>query len=94
MLCRADSFILENSVRRVPAGSSRNRQNLSALAVDLQWPADVPPAFRGDPSWVISLRAEVELLRKEVRQLRQEVEFWKAESHKHFCDAQYWRYCQ
>jgi transposase len=33
----------------------------------------------------------VEALRNEVRQLRAEVEFWKAESHKHFCDAQYWR---
>ena len=27
----------------------------------------------------------------EFRQLREEVEIWKAESHKHFCDAQYWR---
>ena len=45
----------------------------------------------GDPSWCFSLRAEVESLRNEVRQLREEVEFWKAESHKHFCDAQYWR---
>jgi len=90
MLCRADSFIRENSVRRVPAESNRNRQNLSALA-DLPWPADVPPVFCGDPSWAISLRAEVESLRNEVRQLRQEVEFWKAESHKHFCDAQYWK---
>ena len=26
-----------------------------------------------------------------MRQLREEVEFWKAESYKHFCDAQYWR---
>ena len=33
----------------------------------------------------------MESLRNEVRQLREEVEFWKAESHKHFCDAQYWR---
>jgi HAMP domain-containing protein len=88
-LCRADSVIREDSVRRAPAGSSRNRQNLSALTVEVQWPADVPPAFCGDPSWAISLRAEVESLRKEVRQLREEVEFWKAESHKHFCDAQY-----
>jgi transposase len=37
------------------------------------------------------LRAEVESLRDEVRQLREEVEFWKAESHKHFCDAKYWK---
>src|SRR5664280_750777 len=91
ILCRADSFIREDSVHRVPAGSSRNQQNLSALAVDLPWPADAPSAFCGDPSWAISLRAEVESLRKEVRQLRQEVEFWKAESHKHFCDARYWK---
>ncbi len=40
---------------------------------------------------VLSLRAEVESLHNEVRQLREEVEFWKAESHKHLCDAQYWK---
>lgn len=91
MLCRTDSFIREDSVRRVSAQSNRNRQNLSTLVAGLSWPADVPPAFWGDPSWVLSLRAEVESLRNEVRQLRQEVEFWKAESHKHFCDAQYWK---
>ena len=91
MLCGTDSFLRENSARRVPAGSSRNRQDLSSRGVDLRWLADVPPAFDGDPSWVISLRAEVESLRKEVRQLREEVEFWKAESHKHFCEAQYWK---
>src|SRR5271165_7678174 len=54
-------------------------------------PINVSPALCDDPSWVFSLRAEVEALRDEVRQVREEVEYWKAESHKHFCDAQYWR---
>ena len=75
----------------------------SSVDQDAVWPAPflagttLPPrtgvseAFCGDAPWVLSLRAEVESLRDEVRQLREEVAFWKAESHKHFCDAQYWR---
>jgi transposase len=90
-LCNADSLIRENSVRRVSARSGENRRNLSDPTAGLAWPTDVPPAFWGDPSLVLSLRADVESLRNEVRQLRDEVEFWKAESHKHFCDAQYWK---
>jgi transposase len=88
MLSSADSFIREYAVRQAPARSSGNG---SVLAVGLPQPADVPPAFWGDPSLVLSLRAEVESLRNEVRQLREEVAFWKAESNKHFCDAQYWK---
>ena len=91
MLCGADSFFREDSVRREPAPSHKNQQDLSTLAIRHSWPPEVPPALWGDPSWAISLRAEVESLRNEVRQLREEVEFWKAESHKHFCDAQYWK---
>jgi transposase len=91
MLCRTDSFIREDSIRRAPARSNGNRRNLSTLVAGPSSPADVPPAFWGDHSLVLSLRAEVESLRNEVRQLRKEVEFWKAESHKHFCDAQYWK---
>jgi len=91
MRCGADSSIREDSVRRLPARSYKQQQNLSTLANGLSWPADAPPTFWGDPSWATSLRAEVESLRDEVRQLREEVEFWKAESHKHFCDAQYWK---
>ena len=91
VLCGADSSIREDSVRRLPARSYKHQQNLSTLADGLSWPADAPPTFWGDPSWAISLRSEVESLRDEVRQLREEVEFWKAESHKHFCDAQYWK---
>ena len=56
-----------------------------------EWFGQVSSGLCGEISWVLSLRAEVETLRSEVRQLREEVEFWKAESHKHFCDAQYWR---
>lgn len=44
-----------------------------------------------EPSPLPSLRAEVEALRSEVQQLREEVAHWKAESHRQYCDAQYWR---
>jgi len=89
-LCGTDLLVHEDSVRQ-SAPSSRRGLNLSAQAASFVRAADVPPAFWGDPSLVLSLRAEVESLRKEVQQLREEVEFWKAESHKHFCDAQYWK---
>jgi transposase len=87
-LCGTDSFIRKGLVRRAPA---RSNQNGAAPTAGCSWPADVLPAFWGDSSSVVFLRAEVESLREEVRQLRKEVEFWKAESHKHFCDAQYWK---
>ena len=90
-LCRTDLLVHEDSVRQVSARSSRKGQNLSAQAASFMGAADVPPAFWGDLSLVLSLRAEVESLRKEVRQLREEVEFWKAESHKQLCDARYWK---
>ena len=44
-----------------------------------------------ESSVVLSLRVEVEALRSEVQQLREEVAHEKAESHRHYCDAQYWR---
>jgi transposase len=91
VLWKGDSFIREGAVRQVPPQSNTDRRNLSTLVAGLPSLADGPTAFGGDPSWVSSLQAEVESLRNEVRRLREEVEFWKAESHKHFCDAQYWR---
>jgi len=68
-------------------------------------PQDRSPGSCGESSWIFSprtegesprnkgesLQAEVESLRNEVRRLREEVEFWKAQSHQHYCDAQYWR---
>jgi transposase len=88
MLSNAVSFLREYSVRQSPAPSSGSG---SVLAVDLLRAADVPPAPWGDPCLLLSLRAEVESLHNEVRQLREEVELGKAESYKHFCDAQYWK---
>ncbi len=60
-------------------------------AADISDPVSAPPPFGSESRSVLSLPAEVALLRNELRQLREEVEIWKAESHKHFCDAQYWR---
>jgi transposase len=91
MLCRTGSLVDKESVRQVPTWSEGNERGLSTGAGGPTQLADVPPSLVGEPSLVLSLRAEVEALRNEVRQLREEVEFWKAESHKHFCDAQYWR---
>ena len=90
LLCRAECLVYKDSVRRgLPLDG--NGQEPSVSTASLSWPADAAPALWGDTSFVLSLRAEVEALRNDVRQLREEVDFWKAESHKHFCDAQYWR---
>ena len=89
--CRAGSFVRVDSVRRVSTRLNGNGRKLSAPAVGLSCPADGPPTFWGDPSLVLSLRAEVESLRQEVRQLREEVDSRKAEAHKQYCEAQYWR---
>jgi len=91
MLFRAGSFLPEDVVRRGPARSDGDGVEPLTLVADSALPTEVPPPRCGDFSLVLSLRAEVEALRNEVRRLREEVEFWKAESHKHFCDAQYWR---
>jgi transposase len=91
MLLWTGSFVRKDSLRRVPVPSDGGWPGPFISSAGMPPPIDVPPPFCGDSSLVLSLRAEVEALRKEVRQLREEVEFWKAESHKHFCDAQYWR---
>jgi transposase len=91
MLFRTGSFLAEDVVRRGPARSRGDRLEPSTSVADLASLTEVPPPRCGHFSLVLSLRAEVEALRNEVRRLREEVEFWKAESHKHFCDAQYWR---
>jgi transposase len=66
-------------------------QGWPASSAGPAWPGEVSSGLCGETSWVLSLRGEVEALRSEVRRLREEVEFWKAQSHQHFCDAQYWR---
>jgi transposase len=91
MLCRAGSLAHKNTACRGLAQSAGNGREPFALAAGPARAADAPPSFVSDLPLALSLRAEVEALRNEVRQLREEVEFWKAESHKHFCDAQYWR---
>lgn len=91
MLLRTGSLVRKDSVRRMSAWPDGDWREPFTSAAGLASLADVPPSCVSDPSSVFSLRAEVGALRNEVRQLREEVEFWKAESHKHFCDAQYWR---
>ncbi len=54
-------------------------------------PAAGLPAVSIDPTLVSALYAEVIALRGEVHRLREEVDSWKAEAHKQYCDAQYWR---
>jgi transposase len=91
VLLRTGTLVRKDRVQPVPAWSDGDRRELLTAAAGLAPLADVAPPFRGGSPGLISLRAEMEALRNEVRQLRQEVEFWKAESYKHFCDAQYWR---
>jgi transposase len=91
MLLEADSFVRKARVHPVPAWSDMERQEPVTTTAGLVPLADVPPPLCNDSPGLLSLRAEMESLRSEVRQLRQDVEFWKAESYKHFCDAQYWR---
>ena len=49
------------------------------------------PSVSVDTTLVSALYAEVVALRGEVHCLREEVESWKAEAHKQYCEAQYWR---
>lgn len=90
-LLRAVSSVREDAACQVPARCDGDWPEPPVSGAGPPPPTSVSPAFCGDTSWVFSLRAEVEALRNEVRQVREEVEFWKAESYKHFCDAQYWR---
>jgi transposase len=86
-LLRAASSVHQDAVCRVP----RDWLGPFLSGVTLPLRTDGSEGSGGDAPEILSLRAEVEALRSEVQQLRAEVEFWKAESHKHFCDAQYWR---
>jgi transposase len=90
-LLEAVSSIRKDTACQVPVRGDGDWPEPAVSDAGLLPPTDVSPALCGAPSWVLSLRAEVEALRNEVRQVREEVEYWKAESHKHFCDAQYWR---
>jgi hypothetical protein len=90
-LLAAVSSIRKDRACQVPVRGAGDWPEPAVSDAGLLPPTDVSPALCGAPSWVLSLRAEVEALRNEVRQVREEVEYWKAESHRHFCDAQYWR---
>jgi transposase len=54
-------------------------------------PAAGLPPVSVDSTLVSALYAEVVALRGEVHRLREEVDSWKAEAHKQYCEAQYWR---